>query len=75
MPCMELPDRRDTNIDVLIALHATKCRLATLINARQRRGQATADLDAQLAANREQAIEMARFLRMHPDILGSFTPP
>ncbi|NRF65700.1 hypothetical protein HLB44_01750 [Aquincola sp. S2] len=72
---MDLPDRRETNIDILIALHATKCRLATLINARQGRGEATADLDAQLAANRAKAGEMARFLRMNPNILGSFTTP
>ena len=75
MPCMDLPDRRDIHIDVLIALHATKCRLATLINARKNRGQATAELDAQFAANREKALELARFLRMNPEILGSFTRP
>jgi hypothetical protein len=28
-----------------------------------------------LAANREKALELARFLRMNPEILGSFTRP
>lgn len=75
MPCMNLHELRDTHIDILIALHSTKCRLATLIDARRGRGEATAELEAQLAANRAKAGEVARFLHMNPDILELLTAP
>ena len=60
---MDTSEQRDANITVLIELHATKCRLAVMVDAKKRRGEPTADLERQLAVNRVEASAFAALLR------------
>ncbi len=60
---MDPSEQRDASINVLIELHAAKCRLAVMVDAKKRRGEPTDDLERQLAANRVEANAFAALLR------------
>lgn len=59
---MDHPAVHDSHFAALMALHATKRRLAIMMGARKCHGEPTDDLEVELAFNRIEAKAYAAFL-------------
>ncbi len=67
MAPMDHDAQHDTDLTILIDLHAQKRRLDILIDGRKRRGMPTQELEEQLAINRSKASHFALLLRLHTE--------